>query len=579
MIDQGVPFAKFQRIPFREIAASADNAPTEIDIWELATILFDEIATKRFMGDSSVNKEKFNHLLRKDCLSQLWQKICEKPINKPSSIPKDNEERTILYLSTNNVVKACNELVSAKNYRLAILVSQIGRDRIMREDMAAQINEWRNLNALSEMTEPIRALYELLAGNVGVCEGKKGPLEDRAKTFVISQRFGMNWKNAFGLRLWYATLAEEPIEAAVKKYANDLESHEVEKPFPVWAKPGNDDDKWNDPKSDQREDGLWGLLKLYAASQNVLSTPSLASIITPHNTTANPLDTLFPFQLYHALASHFPSAAEPGKADELALDLSARLNSVGEWIWAIFILLFVSSREQRQSSIQRLIGVRAGKIPDADTPIFETLTKEFKIPEPWIWEAKALHARCVTQNHVQEIKYLLKAGNWDEAHNILCRVVAPQAVVERDYVVLKDVLDAFHDGREFVAEWELGGGIYEDFVTLVLDLSKGHEHDGAEDAEQSKSATLNRLLTGLPGMEQERVGRAGLEETVAVREMSDMVAKTVTVMSEDKVSSVFSSSSSFSSLFTLQDRATGKITDTEGKFPRASNLGVCSGCR
>lgn len=516
-----------QLIPFKEMAASVDNKDNqEYSVWELAAILFDDIRSD-LIKDSSIDQEAFNQRVRKDDLILMWQRICQASALKAVAEAPDAEQKAIAHLSANDVVEACDELVRGQDYRLAILMAQVGSDRIIREDMAIQISQWRDLNVLSEFTEPIRALYGFLAGNTCVCEGKKGPLEDRAKTFVISEQFHMDWKRAFGLRLWYAILPEEPIEAAVKKYADDLGTHERRKPLP-WFLEEQSPSPWKDPDADQREDILWGLLKLYAASQGFLRTPTIDSIVSPHNTTGNPLDCRLSFQLHHALAPRFPRATDPAKGDQLALGFSAQLDSAGEWLWAIFILLHLSSCEQRQSCIQTLLTLHSTDIVDADDPAFHTLTEEFKIPESWVWEAKALHARSVTQNRVHEVEFLLRAQNWEEAHKTLCRVVAPRAIIERDHDRLKGLLDAFGDGSRFLGDWDLGGGVYEDFVALFTDDWKtGFRQDPAKFTEAGRMTTLRRLLDSLPSMVQERIGRAGLEEVVAVQEMSEYVARAV----------------------------------------------------
>lgn len=526
--DRGVPYAEVLPIPFKELAVSVHNkGDREHSVWELAAILFDD-SKFEVSKDSSIDQEEFNRRVRKDDLILMWHTICQASALKAVGKARNAEERAIAHLSANNVVEACDELVKGQDYRLAILLAQVGSDQIIRDDMATQINQWRDLNVLSEFTESIRALYGLLAGQTCVCEGKKGPLEDRAKTFVISEHFNMDWKRAFGLRLWYAILPEEPIEDAVKNYAYDLETHERQQPLP-WFLEEQAPSLWKDPNADQREDILWGLLKLYAASQGSLPTPPLASIVSPHNTNGNPLDCRLSFQLYHALASRFPGAADPTKGDQLALTFSAQLDSAGEWIWAIFILLHISSPEQRQSSIQTLLTLHAADIADADDPAFQTLSTEFKIPDSWIWEAKALHARSVTQNHVHEVEFLLRAQNWEGAHQTLCRVVAPRAIIERDYDGLKGLLDAFSDGSDFVGDWDLGGGVYEDFISLTTDDgNKGSGQDSAKAKQARRTTVLKRLLGSLPVMVQERVGRAGLEEVVAVQEMSEYVARAVT---------------------------------------------------
>lgn len=526
--DRGVPYAEVQPLPFKEMAASVHNmGDREHSIWELAAILFDDSRSNVILKDTSVNQEEFNQRVRKDDLILMWQNICHVSAMKAVAEAPNAEERAIAHLSANSVVEACDNLIGGQDYRLAILVAQIGSDRIIREDMATQVNQWRDLNVLSEFTEPIRALYGLLAGNTCVCEGKKGPLEDRAKTFVISEQFSMDWKRAFGLRLWYATLPEEPIEVAVKKYADDLETHERRKPLP-WFLEEEAPSPWKDPNADQCEDILWGLLKLYAASQGSLPIPPLTSIVSPHNTAGNPLDCRLSFQLHHALSPRFPHATDPLKADQLALSFSAQLDSAGEWLWAIFILLHLSSREQRKSCIQTLLTLHATDMADVEDPAFQTLTEEFKIPASWIWEAKALHARSITQNHVQEVEFLLRAQNWEEAHATLCRVVGPRAIIERDYDGLKGLLDVFGGGSEFLGDWDLGGGVYEDFVALMMDDGKRDSGQDAAKAKESwRTTVLKRLLGNLPSMVQERVGRAGLEEVVAVQEMSEYVARAV----------------------------------------------------
>jgi len=140
---------------------------------------------------------------------------------------------------------------------------------------------------------------------------------------------------------------------------------------------------------------------------------------------------------------------------------------------------------------------------------------EFKIPEAWLWEAKALFARSVQQDHVKEVEYLLRAKNWDEAHKTLCQVVAPQAIVEQNYTTLQQLLSNFVE-KDQIRGWNLGGQIYEDYVSLM----KGPLGTG-------KNAVVKRLLRTLPAMVHDRPGKVGFVERVAIEEMSAVVGKTV----------------------------------------------------
>ena len=514
--------AKLQQTPFKNIA-SLVQPPSQYEqsVWELASILFDDQNPEAY-GVPATHKAIYDHRIRKDRLINFWKRQCQETATKAVSAAPNAEERAIAHLSANNVVEACDALVQGKDFRLATLVAQIGGDQIMRDDVTAQITKWRELNVLSEITDPIRALYSLLAGDTCVCEGKKGPSEDRARTFVISERFNLDWKRAFGLRLFYAILAEDTIEDAVVKYEHDLQSEEGKKPVP-WFVEQTKDAPWDDPKAAQREDILWGLLKIYATSKSALPTSSLAGILAPENITGNPIDARLSFQLYHAITARFPAISEPSRADYLAQTFAAQLDSAGEWYWALFSLLHLSSYRQRHLAIQSLLVQHAETISsDTKSELFQTLTQVCKIPVAWIWEAKALYARSVLHDHVQEVDFLVKAQDWNEAHEVFRKEVGPSAVVEQDWDTLQGVLDSFKECKEQIADWGMGAQVYDDYLSLM----KGVEGD-------EKEELLLRLLGALPNII--RGGKRELKETVAVQEISGLVGKEVLAM-KDKVS-------------------------------------------
>ena len=520
--------AEVQQTPFKDIATLVQpESIYEKTVWELASILFDDQDSESY-GIPAAEKATYDNRIRKDRLVLFWEHLCQDSAKQAVNQATTAEERAIAHLSAHQVVDACDALVQGKDFRLAILVAQLGADETMRTDMEKQLEAWRSLNVLSEVTEPIRAIYSLLAGNTCVCEGKKGPTEDHARTFVISERFNLDWKRAFGLRLFYAILAEEPIEAAVVKFADDLQADEGKKPTPWFIEEESPDLPWQDPNPSQREDILWGLLKLYAASKSALPTPSIAETFAPQNATGNPLDTRLSFQLYHALTCRFPTApaSAPFQADALAWNFATQLDSAGEWLWAMFALLHLSSAPQRHMAIQSLLAQHAADITtDPANEHFQVLTEELQVPADWIYEAKALFARNVEHDHVKEISYLLKAGDWEEAHEVLRKEVGPTTVIEEDWDVLHDVLEAFEPGRDFIQEWGLGGQVYEDYLSLLTGDRNARE----------KREILARLLGALPSMVQG--GKIEFREKVAVQEISGVVGKEVLAMGEEVSSS------------------------------------------
>ena len=451
--------------PFRDIAnAVQPNVAYESDIWALASILFDDLDPSS-LNVSGSDFPQYESRLRKDSLVSFWSKITAPEAARSLEKAANNEERAIAHLSHNNIVAACGDLIQGKDFRLSTLIAQLGDgDEVIRDDMEAQIQKWRELNALSEISEPVRALYALLAGQTCVCEGKKGPVEDRARDFVISERFNLDWKRAFGLRLYYATLASEPIEVAIKKYAVDLEKGD-EGAKPVRSVVDADGKQL----ITDGEDLLWSLLKLYAASKEWLPLPSIVHILNQQDVTPdNKRNVLLSFQLYHALTVRFPAISNPAAADSLAVDFSQQLDSVDEWVWACFATLHISSPAAREQGLQDLLAHHAHDFKaDEKDSTFKVLTKEFKIPESWIWQAKALAARAITRNRLFEVECLVLAGDWGEAHAVLRRSVGPRIVIAEDWTLLGKMLERFQNGKENIEDWAQGGQVYEDFLYLV----------------------------------------------------------------------------------------------------------------
>jgi nuclear pore complex protein Nup98-Nup96 len=407
--------------------------------------------------------------------------------------------------------------MNGKDFHLATLVALIGSNERVKTDIREQLNEWQKSKVLSEFSQPIRAIYELLAGNVCVCDGTKGaPIEDRIETFIISKRFGLDWRQAFGLRLWYAILGSDGIARAVRMFAEDLEQEkELAKPQAWYVELGISP-LWNDPTPESREDLLWGLLKLYTDHST-----DLESVLRPENSQLSPLNVRLSWQLSRALtASGKASYGEDGdeKADQLTLSFAAQLTNEDNWVDAIFVLLHLSSTSGRAKAILDHLAHHAGRIGPEDGQTFITLVRDLHIPKKWLWEAKALHMRSVQKNPRGEVECLLRAGAYEEAHRTFTREVAPTTVIERDWETLRALLTRFKGQEASIAEWHLGGELYADYLHLTEGQKKGI---GKIDV-----MALERLLAALPAMVED--GRhASFLETVAVQEISGVVAQLV----------------------------------------------------
>lgn len=530
----GIPFARLAKPGFERfitLPIECGQSWDEMLVWNVANVLFnDDIEDEISAGVPPQLRPRFTHRIKKDRLSKLWEgAIRQRYIYDLENI-SCQEERAIHLLCSHRIEEACKVLNQSRNLHLATLVAQIGRDQTIKADMADQIEVWRQNNVYSEITEPIRALYELLAGNALQSEGKLGgALEDRASTFTFTDRFDLDWFQAFGLRLWYGITEDEPIEAAVSKFLGDLASgQEAAFPHPSHLdrergtlQPGRD--------TVGRESPVWVLLKLYSAIAGGKSAgiPALefpASLL-PESVSGDRLTNRLSFQLHQlltvAIGQHDSFKVDTARADQLVWDLAGELSSGTRPEDALFVLLHLSRPMDRERAIKEALARFAYLIPESynsdgtPDPFWLYLTEALQIPEAWIWVAKALYARDIG-DATGEVSCLINGKHWNDAHATFCRIVGPAAVIERDYGTLERLVLGFGETPERrVRGWASGGGIYDDFLHLAATRGKRDHH------------RLNRLVNALVAMEEKissGSGVEGLEERVAFKEMSYAVA-------------------------------------------------------
>jgi nuclear pore complex protein Nup98-Nup96 len=480
-------------------------------VWQLAGVLFDEIKVPEKLEQFP---DAYNRL-RKDKLSAFWQKLVDQKTTQGISMARSHEEKAIIALAGHRIADACGHLVNGKNFHLATLVAQIGGKESSRKDMREQLNEWKKSNVLSEFSQPIRAIYEILAGNVCICEGFKGAIEDKIDSFVISNRFGLDWRQAFGLRLWYGTLASEDLSVAVEKFGWDL-SQNLETSAPVpWFFEQKIPTLWEDKSAKQRDDLLWGLLRLYAFAET-----DLEEVVRPENSQLSPLDSRLSWQLSRALHPREKGGYTNEKSDQVTVSFASQLTNEGSWLEAVFVLLHLSDDDARATSIQDHLARHAGRIGAEDSENFTALIKTFRIPARWIWEAKALYMRSVKNDSRAEVEFLIRAGSFEEAHRTFARDVGPKSVIERDYDSLRILLNGFRGKEHAISEWRLGGEIYLDYLELL---------DYEKKAKALDYSVVERLLSGLPNVVEESRHPSFLE-TVAIETISGIVAKTVVAL-------------------------------------------------
>ena len=510
-----IPLAQLAQLPFGTYrTSSASPMSYESSIWELAVILFDEPDVRAYNIRSS-EADKYEARIRKDQLRKFWTRLCQEDSQKAADESSSHEERAIAYLSAYLKEEACDALSKGGNHRLATLVAQVGGNTSVQDIISSQLSAWRDLNVLSEMSEPIRAIYSLVAGQTCLCEGKKAQhIEDKARTFAISERFKLDWRRAFGLRLFYGLKANEPLETAITAFMEDMECEEPARP---------------------EGDALYTLLRLYAAAKSSQTLPDLRDILLPQRGFLSAIGPRLSFQLFLALRSWFPSLGDPDAADTAIKTFAVQLDSAGEWLWAVFVVLHITRASARDQSLRAILCHHAKDVT-ADPPFksseaWQVLTDEFKIPATWIWQAKASYARLAEGDRVREATYLIRGSQEKQAHEVLQRFVGPQCVIGEEWSQLQGLLEAFKSCKDRIVGWSLGGQIYSDYLQLLL----------GRDEAKNKGSALKGLLSSLKGLlddtEQQARGRDEVDrelflQSVALQEMIRTVSDDILALRE-----------------------------------------------
>lgn len=510
----------------------------------------------------------------KEQLSEFWKSLVWDDAQQHAQHAASHEERAIAHLSCNSVADACHSLLEGMDLRLATMVAQIGGDMAMRQSMLTQIEEWRRLDVLSEMEDTQRALYELLSGNCSKAEGKAGTgRENIASTFNISSRFALDWRRAFGLRLWYGILQNEPIELAVAQFHDALaDGREDVKPVP-WYVQENVDMGWTDAQAEHREDILWGILKLYSASKVEGLKVNIENVLAPENVSGHPLNARLSFQLFHLFKSRLedekesdvrkvdmPTARDDGEeahrasflstisaagndaqaehplvelGDKIALSYASSLHTVEHWTTAVWVYTHLSSPALREHHIRSLLNQFSSTFSlDEDNATYASLTADMRVPRTWLHAAAALQAKA-DGDALREATHLIKAEQFEEAHEVLCRKVGPDAIISRDYDPLRELIGGFKPSStglttpEPVQGWSLGGQIYSDYIDLIDFDIEQQPFRVEEELDGRVQQLLRKLQNALEIAGRDRLESCGLEERVALMEIAGTVANLV----------------------------------------------------
>lgn len=462
---QGIPLASPKKdLTFKLIGSKLQGSVEgpEAELWELASLLFD---SDELVGLpevpynlSEVAKEKIREEHRKGLLSKWLEKSVSQDVSRQLDLASDPLDVVMINLSGHRIQQAAESAINGRNLHLATVIPLVGSsDKGVREDAKFQLDTWANDKTLGLIPDNVRKIYEFLSGNVTVSKSSTGI----GSQLYLSE--GLDWKRAYGLRLWYESTRSDPIAKTVQSYEQAFQNgvNRVAEPLARG--------------SSSRLDVAYLLLKLYGAI-----TPMLSSLLE----VAAAEDLRISWLLYTVLVRSSGQFMDMQSmlGDNLSVQFGNQLNEDGQWLDALFVYSHIHNETVAKNLIERTL---SDHVNDITPSVRDVLVKDLNISQDLVSEVLALHARY-NRDYLQEAVNLIQASLWEEAHGTVIHRVAPRMVIESKLEQLLDILSKF-EYPDTIPNWELGGQLYKDYASLAL--SRLDRDD--------KSIALSRLVNGL----------------------------------------------------------------------------------
>ncbi len=345
-----------------------------------------------------------------------------------------------------------------------------------------QMDRWQEMRTDEFIDKKRLRLYATLAG-VPVWPGSK---ED--EDINICQ--GLDWKRVLGQQLWHLT---SPVASVGDAFVGYEESFKGEQPYAAHPKP---DYLAAGEECDRADvyDVKYHLLKLYTDRSHPLEVA-----LDPFTHTRDPLDFRLSWFLAQVLHSLGYVHMADHKRDELHAAFASQLESLGLWHWAVFALLHLSDPFVRKAKVSEVLRQNVRLSDEDSSDREEFLRDHLMVPVAWIAEAKATRARA-EGNTRDRAFYLIRAGRWSEAHNVVMREIAADAVINDDHEFLHDLLVDLSDASDAIPDWHLNGQTMLDFLNVDKEVKKLLERRRLGGEEDDLGYEIERLRPKVTGL-------------------------------------------------------------------------------
>lgn len=416
-------------------------------VWSLMESLWgciDEVS-------SGGSKDHVMIMMRRDLLSTWLENVVTDNDVFKSNL--DYLDRLINLMMCHKVADACDLAFENSDINLSLLLAQSSGSLAVKQLLQHQLSCWHQVEA-DEFIDERRLKVLMMISGIQAMEG--------ARNSLLNIFENLNWLKCLALQLWYVSTSVSSVTDAIFAYEQNSQNANanVALPVPSYC-------KTEDAQNFKYYDLRWHLMKLYSQRSH-----SMEVLLNPANYSKDLMDYRLSFMVLQVLETLGYRHISESCRLKIYTSLSEQLETNGLWEWSIWIMLHISNQNYRESAVQQLL-YRYIKIDDELDSEYAAKEKfiqeELHMPEKWIFWAKAVRAKSLN-NHQVELKYLLKAKHWAEAHDVLMKYIAPDLFINNQTDYLKSLLKQFEATNE-IQRWKTQGEILLNFLELNESVS------------------------------------------------------------------------------------------------------------
>lgn len=397
--------------------------------------------------DDADPQEHATVMLRRDLLSSWIESVVTD--NDLLKANVDYLDRLMNLLMCHKVSEACDLALNNLDINLSLLMAQSSGGPAIRQLIQHQLASWHEVEA-DEFIDDRRLRVMMLIGGV--------PAMDGPKHFAMNIFDQLNWLKCLAIQLWYISSPVASVTDALIAYEQNFQQQdfEVSPPSPFYV-----------DQLEQRDfkyyDIRFHLMKLFSHRSHPLEV-----LLHPANYTTDLMDYRLSFLLFQTLDTLGYHHLSDSCRLKILSSLAEQLEANGMWEWSIWVMLHMTEKNHREIATQQLLyrHIRIdGESEDGTyTEKEKFIVESLMIPEKWISFAKAVRASAM-ENHHLEVKYLLKAQQWSQAHDVMMRYLAPDLIINDQMKFLKSLLKQFEVTRD-IQNWKTQGEILLNFIEL-----------------------------------------------------------------------------------------------------------------